>query len=51
MKFSEKLRRGRAHLLIVAVMILTAVVVVNLEDKALTSEVGHHPEHVELPGQ
>lgn len=51
MKFSEKLCRGRAHLLIVAVMIVTAIVVVNLEDEALTSEVGHHPDHAELRGQ
>lgn len=51
MKFAEKLRRGRAHLLIVAVMIVTAIVVVNLEDEALTSEVGRHPAHAVLPGQ
>ena len=32
MTFREKLRRGRSHLLIVALMIATAVLVVNLED-------------------
>lgn len=51
MRFSEKLRRARAHLLIVAVMIVIATVVVNLEDEALTSEVGHHPAHADLSGR
>ncbi|WP_156500514.1 hypothetical protein [Croceicoccus bisphenolivorans] len=51
MKFSEKLRRARSHLLIVAIMIVTSVIVVNLEDEALTNEVGSHPAHAALPGQ
>lgn len=50
MKFSEKLRRGRSHLLIVALMIATAILVVNLEDDALTAKTGSAPDHIPLPG-
>lgn len=38
MKFSEKLRRARSHILVVVVMIATAIVVVTIEDDDLGNE-------------
>lgn len=46
MKFHEKLRRGRSHLLIVVLMIVTAIIVVSIEDENLTRETGKAtPDH------
>ena len=43
MRFREKLRRGRSHLLIVALMIITAIIVVSIEDDNLSREAGKAP--------
>lgn len=50
MRFREKLRRGRSHLLIVLVMLVTAAIVVGTEDENLSREAGKpKPDHrVEL---
>lgn len=46
MTFGEKLRRGRSHLLIIAIMIVTAIVVVSIEDENLANEAGKpRPDH------
>jgi hypothetical protein len=40
LSFRENLRRGRSHLLIVVVMLITAAVVVSIEDENLARETG-----------
>ncbi len=40
MRFREKLRRGRSHLLIVMLMLITAAVVVSIEDENLSRQTG-----------
>lgn len=48
MRFRDKLRRGRSHLLIVFVMIVTAAIVVSIEDENLATEAGKpRPDHLE----
>jgi hypothetical protein len=51
MRFREKLRRGRSHLLIALLMIVTAAIVVRIEDENLADEAGKPvPDRaVELP--
>ncbi|MGX7895969.1 hypothetical protein [Tsuneonella sp. HG222] len=50
MTFGEKLRRGRSHLLVVVVMIVTAAIVVGIEDENLTRETGKSPPDRRYPG-
>lgn len=40
MKFREKLRRGRSHLLLVTVMLATSAIVIALDDADLTRKTG-----------
>ena len=53
MRFREKLRRGRSHLLIVLLMIATAALVVSIEDENLAKETGKAAPNraVELPAR
>lgn len=47
MRFRDKLRRGRSHLLIVFVMLVTAAIVVSIEDENLANEAGKpRPDHL-----
>ena len=47
MKFRENLRRGRSHLLVVFVMIVTAAIVISIEDENLANETGKpRPDHL-----
>lgn len=48
MTFGEKLRRARSHLLTVIIMIVTAAIVVTIEDDNLANEAGKpRPDHLE----